>query len=240
MARPRALLIHHDADSLPGLLVGVLDDLGFDLDERRLVDPTGVGDPTGSFESIAEDAPLAGVDLVVSLGSAWSVDNAAVRHWVDPELDLLRHADERGIPCLGICFGGQLLAVAHGGEVARTEHPEIGWMQIEPAPDSPIVAGPWFQWHLDHFTLPPRAAPLARSAAGLQSFALRRNLALLFLPEVDDDVLRSWLGPDPSELIDRGIDPDALLAETSRTVPTTLPRTMELVTSFLDRCSSAP
>ena len=39
------------------------------------------------------------------------------RQWVKPELELLHTADESGVPVFGICFGGQMLAPAHGGGV---------------------------------------------------------------------------------------------------------------------------
>ena len=149
---PTALFLHHDANSLIGLLGPAIEAEGYDLREHHICTTLGSG---------VADRPLPsldGVDLLVPLGSRWSVhDRDDIATWVDDELELLRAADDRGVPVLGVCFGGQMLAAAHGGTVRAADRPEIGWIEIEPEPavDLPFSTGPWFQWHLDVFTTPP-------------------------------------------------------------------------------------
>lgn len=227
---PTALFLHHDANSLIGLLGPAIEAEGYDLREHHICTTLGSG---------VADRPLPsldGVDLLVPLGSRWSVhDRDDIATWVDDELELLRAADDRGVPVLGVCFGGQMLAAAHGGTVRAADRPEIGWIEIEPEPavDLPFSTGPWFQWHLDVFTTPPGATPLAHSPAGPQAFRLRRNLALQFHPEIDAEVLAEWMITDRDQLRDCGVDPDALLRRTAAETPKARTRAEALVRAFL-------
>ena len=58
----------------------------------------------------------ASYSFVASLGSERSATDAATR-WVAEEIDLLRAAIAAEVPVLGLCFGGQALSIALGGEV---------------------------------------------------------------------------------------------------------------------------
>lgn len=76
--------------------------------------------PTYEVRDTAErwgspDELLDGVDLVLPLGSDWSVYADHVADQVAAECGLLTAAHHRAIPILGICFGGQPLAHAVGG-----------------------------------------------------------------------------------------------------------------------------
>ncbi len=128
------------------------------------------------------------------LGAIWSVyDERAVGSWIDRELDLLREADRAGVPVLGICFGGQALAAAHGGEVVAAPAAEIGFTPVDSDDPDLVPPGPWMQWHHDVFTVPPGGVEVARNAVGPQAFRLRRNLGLQFHPEVDAAIVASWV-----------------------------------------------
>src|SRR5262245_65250743 len=59
---------------------------------------------------------LEACSLVVSMGSVWRVHDPELAPFLLPEQDLLRHAVDRGLPVLALCFGMQLLTVAFGGE----------------------------------------------------------------------------------------------------------------------------
>ena len=222
----RALHIHHDANSLPGLIAEVLAERGVAAVPHQVCGTPGspVGDP--AFPDPTE------FDLVVVFGSRWSVYDPAVAHWVEPELELLRAADAAEVPVLGMCFGAQLLSAAHGGAVNPGSAPEVGWLTVEPAGSRDqagsgsdgaeagrawaIESGPWFQWHFDVFEVPPGGELLATSSVGPQAFRLRANLATQFHPEVDRDVVAGWFVDDVDQVVDLGIDPSALLAECDR------------------------
>lgn len=184
----RALFLQHDPGSRPGLVGRALEQHGFDIDLLSMSDRIDDGTWQGRFPAAGEH------DLLVPLGAIWSLyDRAQVGTWIDGELDLLRAADARGVPVLGICFGGQALAAAHGGRVHPACTPEIGWTSI--ATDDPhlVPPGPWMQWHSDGFTVPPDAQELARNELGPQAFRLRRNLGVQFHPEVDADNIAWWI-----------------------------------------------
>lgn len=51
--------------------------------------------------------------------------------WISDVLSLIREADQRSIPVIGHCLGGQLIARAFGAVVEDNEHYEIGWHQVD-------------------------------------------------------------------------------------------------------------
>lgn len=209
----RALFIQHDPASQPGLVGAALAERGYDLESvivgRSIDDATWDGDFPRADE----------FDLLVPLGAIWSVyDRNTVGTWIDRELDLLRDADRAGVPVLGICFGGQALAAAHGGDVRAAPAAEIGFTKIDSDVPDLVPPGPWMQWHHDVFTVPEGAVEVARNPVGPQAFRLRRNLGLQFHPEVTADIVASWveLGGEPARAdvaAATGADVDALLAE---------------------------
>jgi len=192
-----ALILQHGADGPPGVLGQWLEARGVPMevidlkaDGRRPPDP-------------AEFA------LVASLGSECSVTDALP--WIAAEQALLRRALERDVPVLGLCFGGQSLAVALGGEVSWLDKPEIGWLEIETDDPDTVPAGPWLQDHLERFSLPPGAVEIARRPTGPQAFRHGRNLGLQFHPEVTAAIVEEWIDTDP-RLEERGIDREELRA----------------------------
>jgi GMP synthase-like glutamine amidotransferase len=222
----RALQVHHDANSLPGLIGEVLTQREFDSELHQVCEISG--SPVGATEFPDPQR----FDLIVLFGSRWSVYDDEAAHWVVPELDFLRSADALGVPVLGLCFGAQLLSAAHGGLVAPTDLPEIGWHRVTPHATE-IEPGPWLQWHFDTFTVPEGAEHLAVSDAGPQAFRLRRNLAVQFHPEADRGVIESWFADDVAEVQAMGVDPDELLDEADRQLPAARGRAERLLRTFL-------
>ena len=51
--------------------------------------------------------------------------------WTQPVLTLMRDAAARGVPVIGHCLGGQMLARALGARVTRHDRKEIGWVPLE-------------------------------------------------------------------------------------------------------------
>lgn len=222
----RALVIHHDAESTTGLVGPLLAERHVTVDQHWIC--SHVRSPVPSRPLPETDA-----DLVVVLGSRWSVasDRETVP-WIDGELSWLAGLHTDGVPILGICFGAQALAAALGGTVQRAPSPEIGWLHIR-SDHHAIATGPWFQWHLDAFSVPEGAELLAASPAGPQAFRSGRSLGVQFHPELDLDLLDRWLDTDADQLADLGVDANALRDETRERVDQTRPATARLLDWFL-------
>ncbi len=152
-------------------------------------------------EGLAVPMGLEGVGGLVLMGSAGSVNDP--HSWIAQELELIRRALQRDVPVMGVCFGGQLISRALGGEVARGPRGmEIGWHPVERVqgcdcqgwldglPDE-ITS---FHWHAEVFTVPPGAVPLLHSPALYnQAFSLGRHLAMQFHLEMTAEMIRGWI-----------------------------------------------
>lgn len=163
---------------------------------------------------------LAGHDLVLSLGSEWSVYWPEVADSVAAEAGVIQAAHTAGVPVFGICYGNQMMAHALGGTVERAREPEVGWMDIVSDEPMVIAEGPWMQWHSDVVTVPGNATELARSAAGPQAWHLGRSFCTQFHPEVNEGIIHRWAhsAGGVAELTSRGSSPDELLAITRANV----------------------
>jgi GMP synthase (glutamine-hydrolysing) len=183
---------------------------------------------------------------IVPLGGsmhAWDEDRLP---YLARERELLREAVDEGVPVLGICLGGQLLARALGAEVRPADNPETGWLTVEATPEAaddrllahlraPVGV---YQWHLDVFELPAGAVRLARSALSPnQAFRYgERAWGLQFHPEVDFPLYAGWIQNYADALEHMGLDADALEAAVTAGSPEF---TDPLFGAFCDVCVAA-
>jgi GMP synthase-like glutamine amidotransferase len=179
-------------------------------------------------------------DVVVSLGSEWSVYWEHMATEVGREVVLLQQAVDAGKPVLGLCFGGQILAHALGGSVRRAAAPELGWHRIESDVPDLVPDGPYVQWHSDRFDLPPGARELARNAVGPQAYALGSAVGLQFHPEATPEVVRRWCVGGLAELARAGVDPVSFIADADQWVAQARERADVIVESFLSGALTAP
>jgi GMP synthase-like glutamine amidotransferase len=229
----RVLLIQHDHICTPGYVGERLTDRGLDLVAHQVVEEDRFLSPNVDIEF----PQPTDFDMIVPMGAPWSVyDHEAIGTWVPVELKMLREAHDHHVPVLGICFGGQMLAAAHGGSVSRSAAPEIGWADIESDDEALVPSGSWFQWHYDQWQLPQDAQEVARNAKSSQAFALDRNLAVQFHPEMTSEILASWMSMGGAEEIDKfGLDLEDLVRQTAERDSTNRERAHRLVDQFLDR-----
>lgn len=121
--------------------------------------------------------------------------------WVPRVLDLIRMAQDREIPVLGHCLGGQLISRALGGSVGKSPVDEIGWLPVDLVDDDMTPA--WceglprslnvFQWHYETFSTPAGAQKLFhRNSCPNQGFQYGRTLALQFHLEVLPETVGEW------------------------------------------------
>lgn len=144
---------------------------------------------------------------ICSLGGPMSVNEPLP--WIGPELALLRSAVGAGVPVIGHCLGGQLLARALGAPVARNAVKEIGWGRLTVT--QPALAREWlgatpaefemFQWHGDTFALPVRATGfLASRWCENQAFVIEHggvaHIGMQFHCEATPAIVCNWSGDD--------------------------------------------
>src|SRR5690606_31403676 len=176
--------------------------------------PATGGDPAGGGDAATGGPPAGGGDP----GTAWLPACEA----------LLRRAVRHRVPTLAICLGAQLLATAHGGEVAPAARgPEIGPQLVArrdaagadplfaPVPFTPDV----IQWHQDEITELPAGAVLLAASPRCHHQAFRIGPAawgLQFHIEPDLEMVRRWAATSGPLLERLGLDADALVAATER------------------------
>ena len=122
--------------------------------------------------------------------------------WIPLTLQLIREADTAGIPVIGHCLGGQLMAKAFGGTVSRNPVKEIGWGKVTAVDAEPQLATEWlgdttgfnaFHWHGETFTIPQGAVRILQSAhCANQAFVRGPHLGLQCHVEMTDTMIQSW------------------------------------------------
>lgn len=180
------------------------------------------------------EVALYDVDLLVMLGSDWSVYWEQVANHVERESEAIRAAAANDLPVLGICYGGQLMSHALGGSTERAERTEIGWFDIDSDDHGLAPPGPWFEYHVDKFTPPPGADVFASTAAGPQAYRLGRMLALQFHPEVSTEIIRRWGKDAAADAAEHGIDLETVYQQSEQLAEQNRARCYALVDAFLD------
>jgi GMP synthase-like glutamine amidotransferase len=223
---PTVLVVVNDPDSGPGRVGDRLAERGL-----RLVTVTG------------DDVPEhpAGHEGVLLLGGGFMPDADERAPWLPRERRLAEAALSGGVPLLGVCLGGQLLALVAGGVVAADHgRPERGLVTIRRRPESagdPLLgslppAFPALENHRDAVTaLPPGAAHLAESGdCPVQAFRVGEQAwGLQFHPEAGAARMRRW---DPERVAGDGYDLPALLAAAERDEPAAASAARALTDAF--------
>ena len=235
----RALFIEHDHVTLSGPLWRAFKNRGYEVVRMPVVKEENFDNPNVQVQW----PDFSEYDVIVPMGSPWGVwEDERIGNWLLPELERVTAAHNAGQPIFGVCFGGQLMARALGGSVARAPRSEIGWHYVMTDFPEIISNGPWFQYHWDRFTLPPGATLIAENDLCPQAYSFGRTLGLQFHPEIDSQVLDLWLEMDGgcAEVESEGVDVKELRAQTKEIEQQTNQRGYDLVDQFLDRIATAP
>ena len=148
-------------------------------------------------EGDAVPADITAMSGLVFMGGPMSVNDALP--WITAELELIRQAQLSGLPVLGHCLGGQLIAKALGAKVFPNKVREIGWHDVAQSD----ISSDWlrdlpekfeaFHWHGETFDLPADAELLLHSNwCRHQAFAHGAMLALQFHVEMTADMVTEW------------------------------------------------
>lgn len=239
MNTQRALVLAHEPKGTSALVGKRLRERGYQVHEHVVTPDESRPNDATPFPEVDR------YDVLVLMGSVRSLtDTDPIDSWIFEEINLVRSAHQRGTPVLGVCFGGQLLAAALGGQVETAPEPEIGWYEIyavngsveaASTPENPVGSGPWFQWHHDRFTPPPGAETLAANDYANQLFRIGRSVGTQFHPEVTPAHLKGFLKEVPDDYRARyGIDPTEMLKDMARHEKNNAAQCAALVDWFLD------
>lgn len=232
------LFIEHDHASEAGPISQRFAEQGYEINRFLIVDEANYLTPNVTVEW----PDLLQFDVLVVLGAPWGAwEDQRIGNWLIPEMSKVLEAHNAGIPILGICFGGQLMARVLGGSVARAPRAELGWYEIESDDTSLIENGPWFQYHWDRWQIPPGGVEVARTEIASQAFTFGRTLGLQFHPEIDAHVLDLWLAMEGGcvEVESEGVVVEELRAKTKLIEPESNKRGYDLVDRFLSTIATA-
>lgn len=209
-AHARALVVTHSAGEGLGTLAEWLPEAGLAL---TVVAP---------WDGDEVPADLDGYDALIVLGGPQQAYDEDSAPWLRATKDLLRAGVASGLPTLGICLGGQLLAEACGGRVAKgVEGIEAGarlvakrdasWEDelLSDVPLTPTVV----QWHEDAIVDLPAGALLLASSPKYVNQAFRvgsRAWGLQFHIEAQPEMVRRWAVTAAGAVREAGLDPVAL------------------------------
>jgi len=151
---------------------------------------------------------LEDISALIVLGGAMGANDDPMHPFLADLKELICRIVRAGIPYLGVCLGGQLLAAALGAKVESCRWEEIGNFHVtlteEGGRDRLFCGVPKrfaaFQWHHDSFDIPPGGNLLAYSAAcPHQAFRIgARAWGVQFHPEVTEEIIRTWSAWDSS------------------------------------------
>ncbi len=191
MSAPHILVLQNSPQAPAGIVGQALQDAGARLDTRLVLDGDALPDR------------LDGYDGILVLGGPMGAHDDDRHPALADQAALIGRAAADGLPLLGICLGGQLMARAAGARVGRAETPEIGFVQLDPLPaaaDDPLFGPlgappPIMELHFDTFATPETATRLLASAdCANQAFRWGPGqYALQFHPEVDAGIIGTWL-----------------------------------------------
>ncbi len=204
------LVIEHEADASMGRFQPWLTAAGCTVDIRR----PAAGD--------ALPTDLTGYAGLVVLGGSPAAWEDEVAPWLPATRALIRLGVQDRVPTLGLCLGGQLMALALGGRVERGAAGwECGVVTVRPtavAVGDPLVGHlpgdglPAAQWHSDVVVELPVGARLlvAGSTYENQVFGVGdRAWGVQFHPEVTVADFCTWGALAPPS----GVDVDAAYAQ---------------------------
>ena len=179
-------VIRHSSTCGPGFFGDFLDRGGVPWQLLKIDEGNAVPADGGRFSGLA------------FMGGPMSVNDDLP--WIAPALALIRDAVDAGVPVIGHCLGGQLMAKALGGVVTRNPVEEIGWGRIDILPRA--ESRRWlgdddsfesFHWHGETFSIPAGAVRIACSDyCENQMFSMGKHLGMQCHMEMTPSMITQW------------------------------------------------
>lgn len=201
-SKPPGLVLQNEDEAPPALLERWLRERGIPHTTVRAWEQGVPEDPRGHA-------------WVAALGAENSVTDPDPP-WIGAEIELLRRAVEAEVPVLGICFGGQALSLALGGEITAADPPCHGWYEIETDEPRLVPPGPWAHYNSEGFSVPAGATRIATSPCGPGAFLVGPHLGVQFHPEATPAIVDEWAEMGAETLARRGVDRDQIRVQGER------------------------
>ncbi len=191
----RVLVVEHHSKPSIGLIGETLDDIGVEMQTVWGM----FGDPLPS--SHREH------DGIIVLGGTMTALQDDVCPYFPALTRLIRGFAEADKPVLGVCLGAQLIARSFDADLRIGGELEFGFHAVEPTPAAaadPVIGHlesriALFQWHTDHYELPPRAELLASGVSyPNQAYRIGRTVyGMQFHFEVTRSLVESQIEDTP-------------------------------------------
>lgn len=179
------LIVLHQESSTPGRIGNALRALGHGLDIRR----PRFGDPLP--ETLDAHAGA------VFFGGPMSANDP--EDYIRREIDWIEIPLREQRPFLGICLGGQMLAMQLGARVAphAQGRTQIGYYPIRPTARGHALCPDWpeqvYHWHREGFDLPRGTELLAEGDDfPVQAFCAGNSFGFQFHPDVTYAMMHCW------------------------------------------------
>lgn len=152
--------------------------------------------------------PISDYDAFVIGPTPISANDAHKHAFLRKEWRYLEEIATSDKPCLGVCCGGQMLAMVLGGEVKRSPSKEVGGYTVKLTDDGvmdPLFKGfpaafPVFHWHTDMFTVPPGGKLLATGdPCPIQAYRKDNVWGVIFHLEITSEDAKRWAQAYPDE-----------------------------------------
>ena len=206
----RFLVFQHIAIEHPGVL-------------REFMAADGIAWDVVELDEGAAIPSLDGYDGLIVMGGPMDVWQEDEYPWlVDEKAAIHEAVAVRGVPCLGICLGHQLLADAMGGTVGPMAEPEVGVLDVTLLPAGardPFLEGipPHFrclQWHSAEVKALPRTGTALAFSPVSAVQAMRvgpRAFGIQYHVEITRETVPQWSQvPAYREALEATLGPGAL------------------------------
>lgn len=233
--KPIGLVAHQP--TVPSGVIG--ETLRADGVEHRIVRAWDPGEPWPRPQELS---------ALIVLGGEMNVDDVEHHPFLLDSRRLTGAAIEAGVPVLGVCLGGQMIARHLGAEVVPGTARQVGFFPLETTEEgaSDEVMAPIqrleavFQWHEDRLGLPGGVTVLHRDPIALQSFRHGEHAyAVQFHFEMTEDIVRSWCDETPDLEGTWGITRQALLEQAAAMLPPQQEAAAEVTRRFISIAARA-